>query len=185
MKIGVILGSTRKGRLGERVSLWVQKRLALQKDIEAVMIDLKDYPLPFYEQPEEPAKIQGSYENEVANKWAAKISEMDGFIIVTPEYNHGYSGVLKNALDYLYKPWNGKPVSFVSYSTGPIGGARAVEQLRPVATWLRMVVLPEAMHFGQAQLVLSEDGELQSGPFNEIFEKQIASMLNWNERLNK
>ncbi|GAC1413034.1 MAG: hypothetical protein NVSMB66_3860 [Candidatus Doudnabacteria bacterium] len=183
MKIGIILGSIRKGRLGERVALWAQKRLAAHQGIEAVMLDLKEYPLPFYDQAEQPSKMEGPYESDVANKWAAKVSEMEGFIIVTPEYNHGYPAVLKNALDYLYAPWNNKPVSFVSYSTGPIGGARVVEQLRQIAPTLKLTVLIEAMHLGQAQETLNAEGDLQSGPYNEIFDKQIKSMLEWHELL--
>lgn len=175
MRIGIIIGSVRKGRLGKRVASWVQKRLSLHSGIEIEILDLKNYPLPFYDEDQEPSKMIGPYQSEVANKWVAKVAEMDGFVIVIPEYNHGYSAVLKNALDYLSSQFNKKQAIFVSYSTGPIGGARAVEQLRQVVASLKLVVTG-AIHIGKAQEVLSEDGELLSGHYNEMLDKQIESM---------
>jgi NAD(P)H-dependent FMN reductase len=87
---------------------------------------------------------KGNYSNELGKKWAAKVAEADGYIMVTPEYNHGYSAVLKNALDWVFPEWNGKPVGFVSY--GNAGGARAIEQLRQVVIELQMVPIRSAIH---------------------------------------
>jgi NAD(P)H-dependent FMN reductase len=86
----------------------------------------------------------GGYKDPRQKRWAAKVGEADGYILVSPEYNHGTSAVLKNALDYLYEEWNRKPVAFVSF--GNAGGARAVEQLRGIAVELRMAPLGEAVH---------------------------------------
>jgi NAD(P)H-dependent FMN reductase len=176
MKIGIVIGSVREGRLGERVASWVQKRLTAQSRIEVEVLDLKSYPLPFYDEAQEPSKIIGPYQSEVANKWVDKVAEMDGFVIIAPEYNHGYSAVLKNSLDYLSTQLNNKPAIFVSYSTGPIGGARAVEQLRQVVANLKLIVTG-AIHIGKAQEVLSEHGDLLSGHYNEMLDKQLESVI--------
>ena len=134
IKIGIILGSTRPGRNGEQVAKWVYDVASRRDDAEFELVDLLDYPLPHLDEPLPPSF--GNYRNEHAKQWASKIASFDGFVIVTPEYNHGPSGVLKNALDYLYAEWNNKAVGFVSY--GAAGGVRAVEHLRLVAGELQM-----------------------------------------------
>lgn len=126
VKIGIILGSTRPGRLGEAVAHWVLDQAQKRNDAQFELVDLKDYNLPLLDEPM-PASMQ-QYSQEHTKKWAAKISQFDGFVFVTPEYNHSVPGALKNALDYVYKEWNNKAAGFVSY--GSIGGARAVENLR-------------------------------------------------------
>jgi NAD(P)H-dependent FMN reductase len=133
-RIGIILGSTRPNRNGEQVAKWVYDIAARRTDAEFELVDLRDYPLPHLDEPLPPS--MGQYHNEHTKQWADKIDSFDGFVIVTPEYNHGTSGVLKNAIDYLYAEWNNKAVGFVSY--GAVGGARAAEHLRLVAGELQM-----------------------------------------------
>jgi NAD(P)H-dependent FMN reductase len=133
-KIGIILGSTRPGRNGEAVAKWVFDIAKQRSDAQFDLIDLIDYPLPHLDEVAPPA--MGQYQNEHTKSWAAKIAEYDGYIFVTPEYNHSTSGVLKNAIDYLYKEWNNKAAAFVSY--GGVGGARAVEHLRLVLSELQV-----------------------------------------------
>jgi NAD(P)H-dependent FMN reductase len=133
-RIGIILGSTRPNRNGEQVAKWVFDLASRRDDAEFELIDLRDYPLPHLDEPLPPSL--GQYQNEHTKQWAATIASFDGFVIVTPEYNHGTSGVLKNAIDYLYAEWNNKAVGFVSY--GSVGGARAAEHLRLVAGELQM-----------------------------------------------
>jgi NAD(P)H-dependent FMN reductase len=133
-RIGIILGSTRPNRNGEQVAKWVFDLASRRDDAEFELIDLRDYPLPHLDEPLPPSL--GQYQHEHTKQWAATIASFDGFVIVTPEYNHGTSGVLKNAIDYLYAEWNNKAVGFVSY--GSVGGARAVEHLRLVAGELQM-----------------------------------------------
>ena len=133
-RIGIILGSTRPNRNGEQVARWVFEVASQRGGTEFELVDLRDYPLPHLDEPLPPSL--GQYQQEHTKRWANKIASFDGFIIVTPEYNHGTSGVLKNALDYVYGEWNNKAVGFVSY--GAAGGARAAEHLRLVAGELQM-----------------------------------------------
>jgi NAD(P)H-dependent FMN reductase len=133
-RIGIILGSTRPNRNGEQVAKWVYDIASRRSDAEFELVDLRDYPLPHLDEPLPPS--MGQYQNEHTKQWADKIASFDGFVFVTPEYNHGTSGVLKNAIDYLYAEWNNKAAGFVSY--GAVGGARAAEHLRLVAGELQM-----------------------------------------------
>jgi NAD(P)H-dependent FMN reductase len=128
MRIGVIIGSTRPGRVGESVAHWVLEIARKRTDAEYELVDIKDFNLPLLDEPVPPS--MGQYSRPHTLAWAAKVVSFDGFVFVTPEYNHGPSGALKNALDFLYKEWNNKAAGFVSY--GSAGGARSVEQLRLV-----------------------------------------------------
>jgi NAD(P)H-dependent FMN reductase len=133
-RIGIILGSTRPNRNGEQVARWVYDIASHRSDAEFELVDLRDYPLPHLDEPLPPS--MGQYQNEHTRQWAQKIASFDGFVFVTPEYNHSTSGVLKNAIDFLYAEWNNKAAGFVSY--GAVGGARAAEHLRLVAGELQM-----------------------------------------------
>jgi NAD(P)H-dependent FMN reductase len=133
-RVGVILGSTRPGRRGEPVAQWVMERARKRSDAEFELVDLADYPLPHLDEPLPPS--MGQYQNPHTQDWSATISRFDGYVFITPEYNHGTSGVLKNAIDYLYAEWNNKAMGVVSY--GMVGGARAAEHLRLVAGELQM-----------------------------------------------
>jgi NAD(P)H-dependent FMN reductase len=133
-RIGVILGSTRPGRRGEQVARWVMNQAGRRSDAEFELIDLADYPLPHLDEPLPPN--MGRYHNTHTREWAATIRRFDGFVFVTPEYNHSTSGVLKNALDFLYAEWNNKAMGVVSY--GATGGTRAAEHLRLIAGELQM-----------------------------------------------
>jgi NAD(P)H-dependent FMN reductase len=127
-RIGIILGSTRPNRNGEQVAQWVYEVASRRGDAEFELVDLRDYPLPHLDEPLPPT--MGQYQNDHTKQWAAKIAPFDGYVFVTPEYNHSTSGVLKNAIDYLYAEWNNKAAGIVSY--GGVGGARAAEHLRLV-----------------------------------------------------
>ncbi|ABW11017.1 NADPH-dependent FMN reductase [Parafrankia sp. EAN1pec] len=134
IKIGIIIGSTRPNRNGEQVAKWVFDVASKRTDAEFELVDLLDYPLPHLDEPLPPSL--GQYQNEHTKRWAAKIASFDGFVMVTPEYNHSTSGVLKNAIDYLFSEWANKAVGFVSY--GGAGGARAAEHLRLIVGELQM-----------------------------------------------
>ena len=128
LKIAVIVGSTRPGRVGESVGRWVHELAARRTDAEFELVDIGDFNLPLLDEPVPPS--MGQYSKEHTKKWAAKIDAFDGYVFVTPEYNHSTSGALKNAIDFLYREWGNKAAGFVSY--GSAGGARAVEHLRLV-----------------------------------------------------
>lgn len=127
-RIAIIVGSTRPGRVGESVARWVAEICQKRQDAEFELVDIQSFNLPLLDEPVPPS--MGQYSKPHTKAWAAKISTFDGFVFVTPEYNHGPSGALKNALDFLYQEWNNKAAGFVSY--GSAGGARSVEQLRLV-----------------------------------------------------
>lgn len=183
MKIGVILGSIREIRRGGRVAKWLMPQLAQFKDAEIELLDLKDYPLPFFNESNSPEGLKGEYTNPVAKDWSAKIASMDGFIIIAPEYNHGTSAVLKNALDWLYYEWVRKPVAFISYSPNATGGVRAVEQLRQNVIELQMAPLREAIHITYMLDTIDEDGNLLKGHFNERLVKFMDELLWWANAL--
>ena len=134
IKVGIIIGSTRPGRKAEVVARWVHEHATKRTDAEFELVDLKDFNLPLLDEPLPPA--MGKYSQPHTKAWAAKIETFDAFVFVTPEYNHGISGALKNAIDFLYAEWNNKAMGVVSY--GAAGGVRAAEHLRLVAGELQM-----------------------------------------------
>jgi NAD(P)H-dependent FMN reductase len=128
IKVAIIIGSTRPGRKAEAVARWVHDIAQKRTDAEFELVDIQDFNLPLLDEPVPPS--QGKYSHEHTKTWAAKIETFDAYVFVTPEYNHGTSGALKNAIDYLYREWNNKAAGFVGY--GGAGGTRAVEHLRLV-----------------------------------------------------
>ena len=143
-KVAVIIGSTRPGRNGEAVAKWVYEIAQRRTDAEFELVDIADYHLPHLDEPVPPSLHQ--YGKPHTHAWAKKIASFDGFVFVTPEYNHSTSGALKNAIDFLYQEWNNKAAGFVSY--GSAGGARAVEHLRLVMAELQIATV-------RAQVMLS------------------------------
>ena len=128
MKIAIITGSTRPGRNNIAVARWVLELAAKRRDAKFELVDIADYQLPLLDEPLPP--VLGRYSHPHTKRWAAKIASFDGYVFVTPEYNHGTSAALKNAIDYLYAEWNHKAAGFVGY--GAASGTRAVEHLRLV-----------------------------------------------------
>jgi NAD(P)H-dependent FMN reductase len=157
-KIQIIIGSTREGRSGDKVAKWIFGLAEKRKDFKAELIDLKEWNLPFFNDPNSPAS--GNYSYDYTKKWSKKISEGDAYILVTPEYNHGYPASLKNALDHLSREWNGKPVGFVSYG-GISAGTRAVQQLKQVALELRMIPSHDEVNIPFIWQAFDADGNLK------------------------
>ncbi|MFT4210965.1 MAG: NAD(P)H-dependent oxidoreductase [Microbacterium sp.] len=135
MKIGIVIGSIREGRKGERVGRWVE-RISRDHGVDVEVLDLKTFDLPLLTAPMPPAAAGGRYDSPEAQLWSRAVAACDGFVFVTPEYNHGVPGVFKNAVDTLAPEWAEKVVGFVSYGTD--GGVRAVEQWRQIVANLRM-----------------------------------------------
>lgn len=144
LSIKIIAGSTREGRFSDKAAAWVATVLRKNDGVETEVVDLRDYDMPFFDNPESPAFKSTPYTHEAVVRFTKKIAEADAYIIVTPEYNHSMPGVLKNAMDWVYQEWGDKPIGFVSY--GSVGGARVVEHLRLVAIELHMAPIREAVH---------------------------------------
>ncbi len=149
LRIGIVLGSTRVGRFADRPAEWLLALANKRGDAAYELVDLRDYPMPFFDAPKSPLREPSS--NEIVRRWAHKVGELDGFVFVTAEYNHSIPAVLKNALDFVYAEFNRKPASFVGY--GNAGGARAIEQLRLMLVELQVAPLRAAVHLGRDTFV--------------------------------
>jgi NAD(P)H-dependent FMN reductase len=184
-KIKVILGSTRQQRFGEQPARWITEK-AKAKGLDVELLDLREYPLPFFDEAMSPtmaAAKEGAYPYPISAKWTAKIGEADGFIIVTPEYNHGYSAVLKNAIDYVSPEWNKKPVAFVGY--GSVGAARAIEQLRQVIIELQMVPIRDVVSIANFWSFLDEKGSLKTESFEHAGDAMLDQLIWWVDALKE
>lgn len=148
-RIGIVISTTREGRFGDKPTAWIKEIASARGDMDVEIVDLRDYPLPFFDEPASP--VFAAPKNEAAQRWAKKLAELDGFIFVTAEYNHAPPAALKNALDYAYKEFNRKPAAYVGY--GGVGGARAVEQLRLICIELQMAPTRSAVHIGGADFI--------------------------------
>lgn len=148
-KIAVVIGSTRENRFGDKAADWIADIARKRGDLDIEVVDLRDYPLPFFDEVRSPAYAPS--QNEVALRWQKLVDGFDGFIFTAAEYNHGPTAVLKNALDYAYREWNKKPAAFVGY--GAVGGARAVEQLRAHVIELQMAPTKSAVHVAWADFL--------------------------------
>jgi NAD(P)H-dependent FMN reductase len=148
-KIAIIISTTRAARFGHKPAEWLHDIASKREHLDLEIIDLRDYPMPFFD--EVASNAWAPSQNEVAQRWQKKVAEFDGYIIVTAEYNRGAPAVLKNALDYAYPEWNRKAVAFVGY--GAVGGARAVEQLRLIAIELQMAPIRTGVHIQGADFM--------------------------------
>jgi NAD(P)H-dependent FMN reductase len=183
--ISIIIGSTRRARFSEKPANWMLRLLQNRSDITAHLLDLRDYPMPFFEEAMPPARaVPGTYGNDTVRQWSAAIAAADAFIFVSPEYNYGPPAVLKNALDWLYSEWNRKPAAFVSY--GGVGGARSVQQLREIAVELQMTPIRSAVHIPVATLWIHFQGgdvEKALADLNKTAETMIDDLLWWTSAL--
>lgn len=169
--IKIITGSVRPGRFNIQPATWIHQIAQKRKDIRVGLLDLLEIKLPFLDESTPPSLRQ--YSKAHTKSWSKKISEADGFIFVTPEYNHGVSPVLKNAVDYLFYEWHYKPVCFISYGS-LAGGARSVEHWRGIAAEVKMYDLREQMMLPNYWENLDENSKYQ---FNEQHEKSANLML--------
>jgi NAD(P)H-dependent FMN reductase len=181
IKLAIIIGSTRPGRKAEDVARWVLDIATKRSDVAFELVDIKTFKLPLLDEAVPPS--MGQYSQPHTKVWAEKIASFDGYVFVTPEYNHSMSGALKNAIDYLYQEWNNKAAGFVSY--GSAGGARAVEQLRLVMGELQVADV-------RAQVMLSLFTDFENfATFKPapIHEKSVNTMLDqviaWSGALKK
>ncbi len=188
VRIAIMLGSTRPGRRVDQVAHWVHEQAATRTRqgpaVEYELVDLTDVALPMLDEPA-PAAI-GTYQHAHTRRWSELVASFDGFVFVTPEYNHAMPAVLKNAIDYLFAEWNDKAAGFVSY--GFTGGVRAVEQLRltlaevKVATVRSQVSL--MLHSDFAITDMAEPGTFTPGDHHlPILERMLSELTDWTRAL--
>ena len=170
-RLSIIIGSTRPGRAGLPIADWFADRARGHGGFEIDVVDLAELNLPILDEPNHPRLRQ--YTHQHTKDWSARVAGSDAFVIVTPEYNHGYSAPVKNAIDYLHHEWHYKPVGFVSYG-GVAAGTRAMQQLKQVVTALRMLPLTDAVNIPFHTQFLDDDGRIQA---NEVMEQAADVML--------
>lgn len=169
-KIAILVGSTRPGRKGSAVGQWVLERVQDRDDASFELVELADFDLPLLSEPTVPGAAKRQYDVPQTRAWSAKVDEFDGFLWVTPEYNHGVPAAMKNALDVLYPEWNHKTVGFVSYGAGQ--GLRAVEQWRAIVANVLMVAVRHQLSFDT--MLEWTDGELTPA---ERREKELQALV--------
>jgi NAD(P)H-dependent FMN reductase len=176
-KIGIIISTTRPGRFADVPTNWLFNIAKERDDADFEIVDLRDYPMPFFEE-----KLPLAYaptQNEVALRWQHKIASLDGYIFVTAEYNHSITGVLKNALDYLYSEIHRKPATFLGY--GSAGAARAIEHLRNILAEEHVATLKNTVQIGMVEMLgmLREGKSMADYPFHDDFAKRMLDDLVW------
>lgn len=169
LKIALIIGSTRPQRFADTPARWIQEGAAARTDFELEILDLRDHPLPYFEEPLSPGFTGGAYSNPAAEAWRHRIGSYDGFIVTAAEYNHGPTAVLKNAFDSAFLEWNRKPIGFVGY--GGVGGARAIEQLRGTAIELHMAPIKAEVNISMEPFL----GVLMQGKTLDDYDHLVAS----------
>jgi NAD(P)H-dependent FMN reductase len=183
--ISVIMGSTREGRFSEKPARWILQHLMKRDGVDARLLDLRDFPMPFFDQPVPPSTPgKQPYADENVKKWTEAIAVSDGFVFVTPEYNHGAPAVLKNAIDWVYPEWNRKAAGFVSY--GSALGARSVQQLRETAIELQLAPVRSSVHIPVSTLWAHyKGGDVDAGlaELERPAAKLIDDLLWWTAAL--
>jgi NAD(P)H-dependent FMN reductase len=175
VRIGIILGSTRPGRNGEAVAKWVYDQAVRRDDAEFELVDLADFDLPHLD--EAIPASRGQYENAHTRAWADKIASFDGYVFVTPEYNHSTSGALKNAIDFIYGEWNDKAAGLVSY--GVHGGVRAAEHLRLVLGELQIADVRQQVSFAFATDFVNYKDFAPTGGQEAQLATQLDQVVAW------
>lgn len=186
LNVKIILSSVREGRFGDKPATWILEHAKHTSGFEVELLDLKEFPMPFFHDPVSPSMKNVPYTHPEVVRWTQKIAEADAFIIVTPEYNHGYPASLKNAMDWVYPEWNNKPVAFVAYGT--VGGARSVEQLRQVTVELQMAPIRNSVGITFDYMMKAfQDTHIDPlellKPFDEKAKGLIEQLLWWGNAL--
>ncbi|WP_445501335.1 NADPH-dependent FMN reductase [Microvirga sp. G4-2] len=180
-KLHIVIASTRPGRVGPNIAKWFGEFTAEHGKFEPVLVDLADFNLPVFDEPEHPMKQD--YKHAHTKAWAESVSAADAFVFVTPEYNYAPPPALVNALNYLSREWNYAPAGFVSYG-GISGGLRSVQVAKQIVTTLKMMPIPEGVPMPMVFQNLDENGNLK--PL-DIYKTSAATMLDelhrWTEAL--
>jgi len=185
LNIPIILGSVREGRKSEAAAKFVLEKLKAG-GYQTQLVDFKELPLPFYNAPTVPVVyFKTQYPNANAQKWSEIARAADAFVIVSPEYNHGYPAVLKNALDWGYLEFEKKPFGLVGVSNGTVAGARMIEQIRPIIQNFNAMSIKETVMIGPVEKYFGEDGKLLDESLHKKVDGLLASLVWWAEALKK
>lgn len=184
LKIKVILGSIREGRLGEKVAKNLMEVLEKRDDAEYELLDLKDYPMALFDDATPPSMRTEPYADPILAKWQEKIAEGDGFIFVTAEYNRSIPSSLKNSIDYLYNEWNKKAMAVVSYGNAA-GGTRAAEHLRTMAIELQMAPIRVGVHIPFIWEKFDQEGKILDSHFPNTVNDLSSQLIWWADALKK
>lgn len=180
VKIKIILGATRPDRFGIQPAQWLMEQASERTDAEFELVDLQKIDLPFFDEPLPPAA--GNYQHDHTKDWSKIVDDADGYIFVTSEYNHSFPASVKNAIDFAYHEWSNKPVAFVSYGA-EAGGARAIEQLRPVVSWTGMFDIAEHVIIPNYRNQLNKQGNFSpTQEQNKKASKLFESLIFWSEK---
>lgn len=176
--IGIIMGSTRQAALGARIFTYLQHQLHDTEAVQYTWLDLRDYPLPLYDHPETPLEDPLSDPTATETQWLDALAAQDGYVILTPEYDHALPGGLKNALDLVGPQVDHKPVQIVAYSHFSDGGILAAQSLVPILQMLKMIVLPDPVLLWSADPNFALDGTLVPTAVNsDHFAARLADVL--------
>jgi NAD(P)H-dependent FMN reductase len=174
IKLHTIIASTRPGRIGPAVATWFNDVARRHGAFDASLVDLADFRLPVFDEPEHPMKQ--AYRHEHTRKWAASVNAADAFVFVTPEYNYTMPPSLLNALSYLSKEWNYKPAGFVSYG-GVSGGLRSAQTARQLVTTMKMMPIPEGVALPTVFAQLGEKGAFSPNDLNAAGAKAMLDEI--------
>jgi NAD(P)H-dependent FMN reductase len=182
MKVQIIMGSTRPGRVSPQIAEWTLNHLPKKDGVEYEIVDVAKYNLPLFDEPQHPSLNQ--YAHEHTKLWSKKIKEGDSYIFLTAEYNAGYPASLKNAIDYLYHEWSEKPALVISY--GVQGGSGASAQLQQVLNRLKMNVMGTSPALTITREMSSEDGQIKQPDegfkaFEPLLEEAVQELLGAND----
>ena len=183
----IIFGSSRQGRKGGKVADWIKKEIENDHRFHVDYVDLQNHVLPFFDEPISPFSMGSlnDYTQPEGKAWAERVAKNEAVIIITPEYNHSFPGVLKNALDWVGKPWIDKPVGFISYG-GISGGTRAIEQLRLVAAELGLIQVAAAIHFPFFKTAFDEQEQpLRMDYYTQAISKMLDEIIRLREAFTK
>jgi NAD(P)H-dependent FMN reductase len=176
-RIGIVISTTRATRFADKPTNWLKAIAEARDDIEIEIVDLRDYPMPFFEEAMSPGYVPASH--PAAQAWAKTMARLDGYIFITAEYNHSISGVLKNALDHAYPEYSKKPAAFLGY--GGVGGARAVQQLRLILAELQIATLKFAVHINANEMLplMKDEKDFADFPYLADAAKLMLDDLAW------
>jgi NAD(P)H-dependent FMN reductase len=176
-RIGIVISTTRATRFADKPTNWLKAIAEARDDIEVEIVDLRDFPMPFFEEAISPGYAPVAH--PAAQAWAKTMARLDGYIFITAEYNHSISGVLKNALDHAYPEYGKKPAAFLGY--GGVGGARAVQQLRLILAELQVATLKFAVHINANEMLplMKDEKDFADFPYLADASKLMLDDLAW------